>query len=120
MELIESATRDEQLAVRTPEETYILSGVFSPAKMISLIQGIIEYSKRRGFVRFRGAGELNWAMTGMPGSENLFNYEASLNKFLKERPDVSILCLYDRRVFPPRIIEEAQLVHAASTVRGRV
>jgi hypothetical protein len=110
-EVAEDAIRDSQLFIWTPEETYILGGVFSPAKMIALIQQLVGDAYRRGFKKMRGVGEINWAMTGLPGSQDIFDYESRINRLVRGKPNISFLCVYDERVFPRRTIEETLRVH---------
>jgi hypothetical protein len=113
-ELIERAVKDEQIELRTPEETYLAGGEFSPERMIGLLQELVKNSRKRGFKKLFGTGNLGWASKGAPGSDKIFIYEAALNRIAKGNPDVSILCLYEKRAFQEEILKEAALVHGVS------
>lgn len=116
-ELVETAVRDNQIVVRTPEETYLQGGEFSPQRTLELISGFFSEGKRRGFTKFFGLGSASFVARGAPGSEKFFQYEAMVNRLLKGSPNHSILCVYERPIFPGKLLEEAFVVHGQAVPR---
>lgn len=68
-----------QLSILTSNEAYTREGVFNPDRMLELLRGETERAVEEGYPALRVTGEMSWALKGIPGSERLIEYEASLN-----------------------------------------
>jgi hypothetical protein len=90
---------DERLTLLRSEESYLISGGFSPDAMLAFWNETAKVAfDEDGFDFFRAAGEMTWALRDLPGVEHLVAYEAELNRFLQKYPQ-TLLCLYDLERF---------------------
>lgn len=104
-----------QLAVLSVREAYMRDGVFSPDRMIALLQEETSRALVQGYSALRVTGEMSWALRGFPGSRRLIEYEAKLNGFAPHNKCV-LLCQYDRRRFSPRVLLDVLCTHPVAVV----
>jgi MEDS: MEthanogen/methylotroph, DcmR Sensory domain len=96
---IDIASASAQLQPMDSGSTYLSGGRFAIEKMIGFWDGAMSAAvSRDGFGFVRAAGEMTWALRGVPGSDLLLAYEAQLNVFLHRYPQV-LLCFYDLEQF---------------------
>jgi MEDS: MEthanogen/methylotroph, DcmR Sensory domain len=101
--------------------TYLLDGFFAIDRMIgfweSAVGGAVD---REGFGFVRAVGEMTWALSGLPGAEDLLTYESRLNDFLPRYPQV-VLCLYDLARFTDgEILVDILRTHPAVLISGQL
>jgi len=98
------------LLYRTPVEEYLGGGRFEPEGHFGRLGELAEGALADGFTGLRHAGEMNWALGPVPGSERLLEYEAGLNDLL---PGLNLtgMCQYDRRRFPAEAVRDALRAH---------
>ena len=111
---------EHRLEMFTSEETYLRQGRFSPASILEFWDGAIATAlgpEHFSFVRV--VGEMSWALRALPGSEELFAYEAQLNRFAGRYPQV-LLCLYDLERFGGEILVDVLKTHPKILVDGFV
>ncbi|MFH1248113.1 MAG: MEDS domain-containing protein [Candidatus Omnitrophota bacterium] len=96
---INKTIREEQLVFLTKEETYLTRGFFSPDGMLDFIQYAHYDALKNGFSGISGFGEMSWALSGIPGSERLIEYENRLNQVLIGLR-FNLLCQYNETKFP--------------------
>jgi hypothetical protein len=110
-----------QLQPMDSASTYLSGGCFAIEKMIAFWDGAMSAAVvRDGFGFVRAAGEMTWALRGMPGSELLMAYEAKLNVFLHRYPQV-LLCLYDLEQFADgEILMEILRTHPTVLLSGQL
>jgi signal transduction histidine kinase len=104
-----------QLTFLTAAETYLRGGFFDPQSMIVWLQTETQQALIEGYSTLRVASEMNWALSGSPGSERLIEYEAKLNDFLSGGQCIT-LCQYDRRRFAPATLLDALRTHPIALV----
>jgi len=115
----EAAIARGQLIFRTAQETYLPDGRFDPDRMLALLQAETEGALADGFTGLRITGEMSWALRGMPGSEQLLEYEAQVNDLLPDLPFTG-LCQYDRRQFGPEFLLDMLWRHPLVASGGQV
>ena len=110
-----------QLQPMDSASTYLSEGCFAIDKMIGFWDGAMSAAVvRDGYSFVRAAGEMTWALRGMPGSDKLMAYEAKLNVFLHRYPQV-ILCLYDLAQFANgEILMEILRTHPTVLLSGQL
>ncbi len=102
---------DDQLAVLYSKDTYLRDGSFSKPAMLDFWNGAVGDSMKGSKYRFaRSVGEMTWALRQLPGVEDLIEYEAELNTFLPQYPQV-IVCLYDLDQFDGRVVVDLLRTH---------
>jgi PAS domain S-box-containing protein len=108
-----------QLVILTGDQTYVQAGVFDPDRMIALLQSETERALAEGYPALRVTGEMSWALRGLPGSEQLIEYEARLNEFFPGSQCLAI-CQYNRRRFEPAVLLEVLRTHPVAMIGTRV
>lgn len=108
----------EQLTLRTSMETYCPDGQFIKERMLGKLRDAY-LGKPPGCVGARLGAEMTWALRGLPGSEQLVEYEGLINILLKKYP-LTTLCQYDTRKFSGEIIFRLLNVHPIMVVQGQI
>jgi hypothetical protein len=118
---VDTTSASAQLQPMDSGSTYLSGGCFAIEKMIGFWdRSMSEAVDRDGFAFVRAAGEMTWALRGMPGSDLLMAYEAKLNVFLHRYPQV-LLCLYDLTQFANgEILMEILRTHPTVLVSGQL
>jgi len=99
-----------QLELLTRHETYTPGGSFDPDAMIDLLKSETEKAIEAGFSALRVTGEMTWALSKLPGTERLIEYENKLNRFMPTQPCIAI-CQYDKRQFEPQLLLDVLRTH---------
>lgn len=98
-----------QLVTLDARETYLEDGQFDAERMLTNAQGFAAQSVLNGYPAMRVTGEMTWALKRVPGSEQLFTYEAGLNR---DFPPTAIgICQYPRNRFPVHAIDSITHTH---------
>lgn len=97
---VEAARDSGRFRTLAAEDTYTRGKRFDFQRMIGTLQQETDRALADGHRAIRVAGEMDWVLSGLPGTEQLFEYEALLNDFFRDRPGIG-LCQYDRKRFPP-------------------
>ena len=105
-----AALESGQLSFYGADETYLKGGSFDPHSMLRLLEEEADRALSQGYPCLRGTGEMSWALRGLPGSDRLMEYEALLNRLVRERPVIAF-CQYDRRRFPQRELLQVLVTH---------
>ena len=108
-----------QLVFQTAQETYLQGDRFDPDRMLALLRAETERALADGFTGLCITGEMSWALRGMPGTEQLLEYEARVNDLLPDLPFVG-LCQYDRRQFSPEFVLDMLWQHPLVAFGGQV
>ncbi len=114
-----TVTARGQLVFRTAQETYLQGGRFDPDRMLALLRAETEGALTDGFTGLRITGEMSWALRGMPGTEQILQYEAQVNALLPDLPFTG-LCQYDRRQFGPEFLLDMLWRHPLVAFGGQV
>jgi hypothetical protein len=75
---------------------------FSADCMIALIEKTVVDARRNGCPRVRGFGEMHRALSGLPGTDELLQYESRVNDVWDEYQD-PLVCVYDISKFSARV-----------------
>ncbi len=103
------------------DNTYLIDGHFSADRMVSLIEKTVVESRRKGYPRVRGFGEMHWALSGLPGTEELIEYESRVNDVWDEYQD-PLVCVYDLKYFSGSgsVLLDILATHPKVILGGRV
>jgi hypothetical protein len=116
---IEPCVASKQLDVQSWQETYLRGDRFSTAEMLDFWDTSISAAFNGGFGFARAVGEMTWALSKLPGVDELMQYEARLNRFLPRYPQV-ILCLYELGRFSGEVLVDALKTHPKVLIGGMV
>lgn len=101
------------------EDTYLIDGHFSAERMLALIRKTVEEARQNGYPRIRGFGEMHWALSDLPGTDELIEYEASVNEIWDEYMD-PMVCVYDVSKFGGRVLLDFLATHPKVILGGKV
>lgn len=108
-----------QFRVVPAEEAYCPDGTFDVDRMLENLAELHGRSIREGRVGARVTGEMSWSRRGLPGSENLVEYEARINTLACTAP-TAVVCQYDVRLFDGEALHDILSVHPMMIVHGQV
>ncbi|TAL17979.1 hypothetical protein EPN96_03385 [bacterium] len=109
----------QQIRVSAAKEIYCPEGIFSPEKMISLLKAHYTKTLAEGYPGARLTGEMEWALKGIPGSEQLVRYEDMVNDALKTHP-ITGMCQYDAKRFDGETLFKILKVHPYMVANGQI
>ena len=109
----------ESLALFGSREAYLANGSFETAAMLRVWERSVNEALAGGFSFARIAGEMTWALSKLPGVEDLVEYEAELNRFMRDLPQV-VLCLYELDRFDGEILVDVLKTHPKVLLGGMV
>lgn len=109
--------RSAQLDVERSSDAYLRSGEFSVEAMVSFLTGRVDKAIANNFDLTRVAGEMSWVLPGVPGWDDLFVYESSLNRMVEEMPAI-LICLYDLEKFGARMLVQVLQTHPKVLLDG--
>jgi DcmR-like sensory protein len=99
-----------RLVLHCFEDTYLKDGCFSADRMLSLLEDAFASARSDGYDQLRGFGEMDWALSGLPGTEKLVEYEARVNHLAAKFNDV-LVCVYDVNKFTGRVLADILSTH---------
>lgn len=110
---------DGPLRIIKAETAYCPDGAFDPRRMISGMIPGYERARQAGFAGVRTAGEMTWALRGIPGADRLMEYESLLNTVEYPFPHLG-MCQYDAREFDGATLFRMLQVHPYVVAGDRV
>ena len=99
------------LRILPPEQSYLLTGRFDAQRMLAFIESALLSNLAAGHTHILLTGEMTWALSEIPGTDQLMTYEALLNPLLAKYPTVTLLCQYDLKRFDGATTLDALLTH---------
>jgi hypothetical protein len=111
--------QDEQLMLLTFEDAYLKDGYFSVERMLGVVEDALEGARTGKFGALRGFGEMDWALSGLPGTEELVEYESRVNAIIA-RFDSPLVCIYDVNKFSGRVLTDILATHPKVILGGRI
>jgi len=108
-----------QLEVLASEDTYIKDGEFAAEKMYNMLEKNLLSAARGGYDSVRACGDMVWALKNLPGTDELLEYEASLN-FLTPKHSCSLICMYDVSSFSQSALRDILLTHPYVIKNGKI
>lgn len=116
---VERALETHALDLRTKEQACLKRGSFDPDRMLSFWEEAAERATDEGFSALRAVGEADWIVSGGLGLERWMEYESQLTDRLSAHRG-TVLCTYDRRLFPPQLIRDVVRTHPIVAYRGSI
>lgn len=84
---IAPAQETGQLEIRNWQDAYLRDGHFDQARMLALIEQVLQAGPQAGFPLTRLVAHMEWALEDRPGVDDLVEYETRLNYILPNYPD---------------------------------
>lgn len=114
---IEEYKESGQVEVHSWQDGHLKGGWFDQEKMIPLVEDLLNSCKAEGYPLTRLVGNMEWALTDVPGVEDLVEYESRINYTLSKFDD-PVVCCYDASKFPADVILGALRTHPMVLVGG--
>jgi hypothetical protein len=111
--------RPEQMGVAITAEGYYPKGRFDPDDMIGRLREAYQRCQAKGMAGARFAGEMSWALRGVPGADRILECESRINDLIEEAP-MTIMCQYDLTKFDGGLIWEVLNAHPVVILGGHV
>jgi hypothetical protein len=111
--------RPEQMGVAITAEGYYPKGRFDPDDMIARLREAYQQCHAHGMAGARFAGEMSWALRGVPGADRILECESRINDLIEEAP-MTIMCQYDLTKFDGGLIWEVLNAHPVVILGGHV
>ena len=108
-----------QVGMATAVQGYYPDGSFNPDAMLARLRAKYEQCRAAGLAGARIAGEMTWALRGIPGSERIVECESRINTLVREAP-ITVMCQYDLRKFDGATMFDIMNVHPVMIVGGHV
>jgi hypothetical protein len=101
------------------EQAYCPDGTFTVDRMIDTVGDAYHRSIAEGYAGARLTGEMTWSRRGLPGSDDLAEYECRLNILMRTVPTTAV-CQYDAQRFDGATLYDILSVHPMMIVHGQV
>jgi MEDS: MEthanogen/methylotroph, DcmR Sensory domain len=108
-----------QLKIAASEDSYLQENCFAAQRMFSLVEKAVVAAENGPYGKFRGCGDMEWALNNLPGTDELIEYEARLN-FLTPNHKCSIICSYDINKFSGSAIADVLATHPYVILNGKI
>lgn len=114
---LEQAEAAGQIEIRNWVDAHLRSDRFDQHAMLALIQEVLPEARSRGYRLTRFVANMEWGLTGLPGVEDIVEYESRLNDILPNFPD-PVICTYDLEQFSAGLVIDIMRVHPLVIIAG--
>lgn len=108
-----------QVELATSMEGYYPDGSFDPEALLAGLRRKYEQARAAGRQGARIAGEMDWALRGVPGTERIIECESRINELVRQTP-ITVMCQYDLRKFDGAMMFDVMNVHPLMIVGGHI
>jgi hypothetical protein len=119
LDLAAVMTRVGQMEAAISAEGYYPKGSFSPDDMIARLRDAYVQCQAQGLAGARFAGEMSWALRGIPGADRILECESRINDLVKEAP-MTIMCQYDLNRFDGGLLYDVLNAHPLVIIGGHL
>ncbi len=106
-----------QLEVRPWEESTLRGGQFDLEDWLATFEQVLGSGTAAGYGQTRFFGHMEWALTGMPGTDDLIEYETRVNYVIPKYED-TVICTYDLTKFGASAVMDALRTHPIVIIGG--
>jgi hypothetical protein len=106
-----------QLEVRSWEDGPLHGGRFDRDTWLAAFEGVLQSGPRAGYARTRFLSHMEWALTELPGVEDLIEFETRVNHVVPKYGD-TVICAYDLTRFGAAVAVYALRTHPLVILGG--
>jgi hypothetical protein len=114
---VEEATSTGQLEVRPWQDSILSRGCFDLDTWMATFERVLQSGSAAGYTQTRFFGHMEWALTGLPGTDDLIEYETRVNYVIPKYED-TVLCTYDLTKFGASVVMDALRTHPLVIIGG--
>ncbi len=114
---VAEATSTGQLEVRPWQDATLGGGRFDLETWLSTFEDVLRAGPEAGYGQTRFFGHMEWALTGLPGTEDLMEYETRVNYVIPRYED-TVVCVYDLTKFGASAAMDALRTHPVVIING--
>ena len=109
-----------QLAVVSWKDAYLNeNGVFDKDRMLAALDHLTGSGRDAGYSRLRIMGNMDWALSGQAGSEDVIAFEAEVNEVLSRNRQPAV-CVYDLAKLSGGMMMDLLRTHPLTLIGGVV
>lgn len=106
-----------QLEVQPWHDSTLRGGRFDLDTWLSSFEEVLQSGPAAGYGQTRFFGHMEWALTDLPGTENLMAYETRVNYVIPKYED-TVICAYDLTKFGATAVLDALRTHPIVIIGG--
>jgi MEDS: MEthanogen/methylotroph, DcmR Sensory domain len=106
-----------QLEVYPWQDSTLGGGHFDVETWLSTFEEVLQSGPAAGYGQTRFFGHMEWALTGLPGTEDLMEYETRVNYVIPKYED-TVVCTYDLTKFGASAAMDALRTHPVVIIGG--
>lgn len=114
---VDELTSTGQLEVQPWEDATLRGGSFDLESWLATFEGVLQSGPASGYGQTRFFGHMEWALTDLPGTEDLIAYETRVNYLIPKYED-TVICTYDLNKFGARAVMDALRTHPVVIIGG--
>ena len=114
---VAEATGAGQLEVRPWQDSTLRGGRFDLDTWLATFEQVLQSGSAAGYGQTRFFGHMEWALTGLPGTDDLIEYETRVNYVIPKYED-TVLCTYDLTKFGASVVMNALRTHPLVIIGG--
>lgn len=107
---IEEAINNRQLKILPMKGTYLPDGTFKSFKMLDNLRDFVKDCKKRGYPGLRTGGDMDWLAEKAPGWQEVSDYEAKINRFIRGSNFTGI-CFFPTGLFDSDLVQKIIQTH---------
>lgn len=114
---VPEAMETGQLEVQPWPDATLRGGRFDLETWLSTFEEVLQSGPAAGYGQTRFFGHMEWALTGLPGTEDLMEYETRVNYLIPKYED-TVVCAYDLTKFGASAAMDALRTHPIVIIGG--
>jgi hypothetical protein len=114
---VQAAMGTGQLEVQPWQDSTLSGGRFDLDTWLATFESVLQSGPAAGYGQTRFFGHMEWALTDLPGTENLMEYETRVNYLIPKYED-TVVCSYDLTKFGASAVLDALRTHPVVIIGG--
>jgi hypothetical protein len=114
---VQGAMDTGQLEVRPWEDGPLRGGCLDQDAWLDRFEQVLQSGPAQGYAQTRFLAHMEWALTALPGVENLIEFETRVNYVVPKYNDI-VICAYDLSKFSASVVMDALRTHPVVIVGG--
>jgi hypothetical protein len=106
-----------QLEVQRWQDSTLRGGHFDLETWLGTFEEVLQSGPAAGYGQTRFFGHMEWALVGLPGTEDLMEYETRVNYVIPKYED-TVICTYDLTKFGASVVLDAMRTHPSVIIGG--